>query len=57
MQTVMSTRDNGSMIKPMVKEPTHMLMELITTEIGSTISNMDSVWNHGLMVQNMRATI
>jgi hypothetical protein len=57
MQMEMYTKDSGSMIKLMEKVPTHMLMELITTEIGSTISNTDSVWNLGLMVQSMRETI
>ena len=45
------------MIKPMEKELILMLMGLIIMEIGLMINNMDSVWNHGLMVLNMRETM
>lgn len=55
MQMEMFMKDNGSMTKLMEKEHILMLMVHSITEIGSTINNMDSVWNLGLMVQNTKA--
>lgn len=55
MQMEMFMKDNGSMTKLMEKEHILMLMVHSITEIGSTINNMDSVWNLGQMVQNTKA--
>lgn len=48
---------SGSMTKLMVKVLILMQTEPTITEIGSTINNMVSEWNLGLMVLNMRETI
>lgn len=55
MQMEMFMKDNGLMTKLMEKEHILMLMVHSITETGSTTNNMDSVWNLGLMVQNMKA--
>ena len=55
MQMEMFMKGNGSMTKLMEKEHILMLMVHSITEIGSTTNSMDSVWNLGLMVQNMKA--
>lgn len=48
---------SGSMTKLMVKVLIPMPTEPTIMEIGSTINNMVSEWNPGLMVLNMRETI
>lgn len=45
------------MTKRMERALTHMLMELITMEIGLMISSMAGEWNLGLMVPNMKVSI
>jgi len=53
----MSIKEIGKMIKLMVKELIHMLMEHIIMEIGLKINSMDLEWNLGLMEQNMKENI
>ena len=50
MPMVMSMRENGRMIKLMVKESIHMLMAVDTMVIGLKISNMVLDLKNGLMV-------
>jgi hypothetical protein len=50
----MSTKENGSMIRLMAKELTHMQMEPTIMETGLMISNTDLEWNLGLMERNMK---
>lgn len=57
MLTEIFMKVSGSMTKLMVKVLIPMLTEPTTMEIGSTINNMVSEWNLGLMVLNMRETI
>jgi hypothetical protein len=57
MLTVTYMKDNGSMIKLMVKVLIHMLMEPTITVIGLMINNMDLVWSLGQMVLNMKVII
>ena len=49
-------RDNGSMIRHMEKERILMPTEHTIMVIGSMINNTALVWNHGLMVPNMKET-
>lgn len=51
----MCMKGNGLTIKHMVKVRIPTQMVHFITEIGWTTNNMDSAWNHGQMVQNMKA--
>ena len=57
MLTETFMKASGSMTKLMVKVLIPMQTEPTIMEIGSTINNMVSEWNPGLMVLNMRETI
>ena len=57
MLTETFMKASGSMTKLMVKVLIPMPTEPTIMEIGSTINNMVSEWNPGLMVLNMRETI
>jgi hypothetical protein len=50
----MSTKENGLMIRLMVMELIHMLMELLMLVNGLKINNMEKVLKSGLMVPNMK---
>jgi hypothetical protein len=52
--TVMFMKDNGRMIKPMVKEFILRMMDLAMLESGYKIYNMDLEFKNGLMVHHMK---
>ena len=56
MLMAMFMRVNGLTIKLTEKELIHMPTVLITMVIGSTINNMVSEWNRGLMEPSTRVT-
>ena len=49
-----SMKDNGKMIKHMVKEHFYMSMELIIMVIGLMINKMEQEWNVGKMEPNSK---
>jgi len=57
MLMVTSTKVNGSMTKPMEKEPTLMQMERNMLASGKMISNMARDWKPGQIALCMKATI
>ena len=57
MLTEIFTRENGKMVRPMVKVYLLTQMDQCTRESGSTISNTDSVLSHGSITKlNSRET-